>query len=271
VNRIKALGPLISVYASSSFKSGHITALALAGIIPSAGLLAYGIERFYFGYTHFGPAAGIAWSKLWLLSAPLPFGLMLLILTRFLWLGGRRIYLFENGIELRRFMPYATQSLVWDEIRGLATGMDRPKHADAQSTRHHAVLHLNSGRKINLHGSQHKRGKPGDIWELPDLLQRLRGNLSACLEPRLKSDFVAGRWVSFGAVSIHRHGLRIQNGVSRQLTISWNNIKRVAIRTGCLVVESKKDGALPHDIRVPISRIQNLELLLHMVEQEVKA
>jgi hypothetical protein len=37
------------------------------------------------------------------------------------------------------------------------------------------------------------------------------------------------------------------------------------------VVELKKDGALPHDIRVPISRIQNLELLLHMVEQEVKA
>jgi hypothetical protein len=264
------LGPLVSIYATPSIKRGQITALALAGVLPSAGLLAYGIDRFYFGYTHFGPAAGIAWSKLWLLSVPLPFGLMVLILIRLLWLSGRRILLYKNGIELRGFRPFETQSLGWDDIQGITTGMDRLKHTDQHYTRLHAVLHLNSGRKINLHGSEPNRGKPGDIWELPDLVQRLKGNLSSCLVPRIRSDFRAGRWVSFGAVSIHRHGLRIQNGVSRQLTFSWNRIKRVAIQTGCLVVESEKDGALPHDIRVPISRIQNLELLLHMVEQEIR-
>jgi hypothetical protein len=242
------LGPMLSVYQGRPLRWRDLFFVFIPGALAALAPLGYGIWRANYAYAHFGPSAARAWSASWLLLAGFA-SLALLFLGLYrLYASHRFIAIHENGLRIG-FSALRAKEYSWSEISGIsiASIQDRflgfPLH-----TAYQTVIHPNIGRPIRLDKSF---GNPERVKE------EIEAQLYPRMLPELHDSLKKGKPIFFGDLAIDSRGLEIYK---RQL--SWNQIDHMAVDSGFLVVKSEEFGL----IRVPISRIPNLDLLFHLAE-----
>ncbi|HLA98483.1 MAG TPA: DUF6585 family protein [Anaerolineales bacterium] len=250
-NSNPSLGKLVAIYRRRRLGWAAFCSLVLMGIAVVLAPLFYGFYRHYYGYTQHGPVAAAAWSRTWYLIALLGLVIFSIFILNILKKSRQFVALHTKGIRIR---ASDTISIPWERIRGLSYSTVQPKFMNYHlkpCTR--ALLFLDNGAFIRL--DQH-------IQEFGSLVDRIRKSLNPILNARIKENFNRGEWVSFGSIMVNQAGLRIDN-----LYTAWQDIHKISITSGFLVVELANQT----EIRIPVVKISNLELMLQIVQAGVYA
>jgi hypothetical protein len=96
---------------------------------------------------------------------------------------------------------------------------------------------------------------------LAALVDHIESYLFPLLWPAYNHSLHADQWLYFGRISISSR--QIQCGKKRY---SWDKVERIGADSGYVVIELS--GMPP--IRLPVAQITNLELLLQLIEREIK-
>jgi len=247
----KSLGPLIATYRYHPLRSQESLSYLGLGILAVTIPLAYGLDRYRYGYNNYGELAAITWSRPWFLLAGFALISFCLLLVHRLRLAGRYIALHQRGLCLALTQ---TQVYRWEQISGIATAMFQPQLFGIKlSTRYRVTIFPNLGRPVHINDS---------FENVPECMTRLKASLYPRLTPQLKSEFLVGKWVYFGPIAIQRNNLRI-----RKLQVPWSKVKRVSVAAGDLVVELVDLS----NQRLPVDQIPNFEILLQLIDQGVTA
>jgi hypothetical protein len=226
----------------------------LPGLLAVAAPTAYGISRYQYGLTRYGPAAAEAWSRLWFLVAAGLAAVLAGVVIYRLFRSRHGLTIHEHGVVLRR-APLKARMLRWTELAGIAFSQTQPhffkRPLAAQSQ---AVLIPQVGRPIRL-----RAGMEG----LPQLVEHLKAGLYPHLAPSLEEAFHSEQWVYFGPAAIHCSGLRLHGVEAR-----WEAVERVSVRAGRLVVELRQGSRSKSPLAAPVAHIPNLELLLNLIPKE---
>jgi len=261
-------GPLIATYRA---RRGIFFSLLLPGFLGVLAPLAYGTFLLNYAYAKHGPIAAASWSRSWFQLAGLAliiFGILIiyrLLQTR------RFVSVYKMGVRLR-LNPLHTRQLRWDQIAGISNTILQDHFFGIRlRTRQHAILFPNKGNPLTL-------GE--ELEKLPELISRLKASLYPRLLSGLMTDFATGKWLYFGPIAINKQGMRIRKNRSRNWQpqsdrpadkkgtfLTWDRIEHLTVHSGELVVELRDQS--PNCI--PVSRIPNLELLLQIIQQRVKA
>jgi hypothetical protein len=235
--------------------------LGLAGVMAPA---VYGIQRYQYALTHFGPVAAQHWSRTWFLLAALAAVVLIILLV----LRARRVRLnavvYKNGLLLRGGLGPA-RTLTWRQIAGIAAATHHEYFFGIPlGIRQTVTLYPVLGRSIRL---------SGELERLPELAARIKASLYRCLTPDLRSAFEAGQWLYFGPVAIQKNALQLQRpwflGYGKQL-FSWQQVDQITIQNGSLVIKWAGSPVRPKISRIPVSQIPNVELLVQIIQQGVK-
>jgi hypothetical protein len=119
--------------------------------------------------------------------------------------------------------------------------------------RYKAFLYPNVGRQLII---------PQNIQALPELISRIKASLYPRLKPAIYDNFKTGHWVYFGPIAIQQKSLRLNR---RAYPIS--ELTSINVRGGFLLIQLSEHG----QHRLSISKVPNLELLLQLIQDEVKA
>lgn len=108
-------------------------------------------------------------------------------------------------------------------------------------------------------------GKPfrldSRLPRLPALVDHIEANLFPLLWLPYTDSLRAGQWLYFGRLAVSKEFLRLG-----KKQYPWEKVDRLRVEAGRLVIELS--GAAP--IRLAVAQITNLELLLQLVEREIK-
>lgn len=242
------LGSMLSFYQGRPLRWRDLFFVFIPGALATLAPLSYGVWRANYAYAHFGPVAARAWSGSWLLLASLA-SLALLFLGLYRLYASRKfIAIHENGLRIR-FSPLREKEYAWSEISGtsIASVQDRflelPLHTSYQ-----AVIYPNIGKPVPLDKSF---GNPERIKE------EIEAQIYPRMLPELRDGLQQGKRIYFGDLAIDQTGLEVCSQ-----PIPWNEIDHICVDSGFLMVKSEKFGLM----RVPISRIPNLDLFFQLVE-----
>ena len=221
--------------------------LAVIVLVP----LFYGFYRYYIGYTQFGPAAAIAWSRTWYLLATLDLLIFCIFLANSLKKSHKIITVHRKGLRIRN---RKTLSYAWDQISGVSFAAVQPYFFGYHlKPRYSANLYMEGKEPIHL---DHR------IQELQELTYQIKEFIYPQLKHALPKNFQRGDWLEFGPIAIQRERLRV-----RGTEIDWNRINSLSIQAGYLVVELANQPK----IQVPVIQIPNIELLLELIRTGVRA
>ena len=262
------IGPLIATYRR---RRGVFFSLLLPGFLGVLAPLAYGTFLLNYAYAKHGPVAAASWSRPWFQLATLALVIFGILVTYRLLLARRFVSVYKMGVRLR-LNPLHTRQLRWDQITGISNTILQDHFFGIRlRTRQRAILYPNAGGPLTL-------GE--DLENLPELVSRLKAGLYPRLLSGLTSDFESGKWLYFGPIAINKQGMRLRRNRSRNQQpqsersadkkgtfLTWDRIEHLTVHSGELVVELRDQS--PN--RIPVSRIPNLELLLQIIQQRVKA
>jgi hypothetical protein len=250
VNPSSELGPQLALYRQRPLQARDLFSLFIPGGFLVLGPLAYGAYKASFAYTNFGPAAAEAWARPWYILSMI--ALFFLVLIALLWLRESQnfIAVYQNGLRLA--LPHH-RSLRWEQIAGIGANIEQEHFLGFPlRTRSYAIIYPDTGKPILI----------SSFKQLPELVALLKAQLYPRLLPNLQEQFNSGQWLHFGPVSVQSVFCRIR---TRQ--ISWRAVRQVAVRAGDLVVELENDST----IRLPASKIPNLEILLQIIQTGLNA
>ncbi|HZD56152.1 MAG TPA: DUF6585 family protein [Anaerolineales bacterium] len=243
------IGPPLSVYQGRPLRWQDLFFVFIPATLAVLAPLGYGIWRAIYGYVHFGPIAARAWSDSWLLLASLATLALLGLALYRLYASGKFISIHENGLRIR-FSPLSEHKYAWSEIAGISTAsiQDRflgfPIHTSSQ-----VLIYPNLGKPVRLDKSF---GNPKLIKE------QVAAQIYPRMLPELRAGLQQGKWIYFGDLAIHGTALKVKDHL-----VPWDQIDSMSIESGFLVVKSEKSGLL----RVPVSKIPNLDLLFHLADR----
>lgn len=272
----KELGALIAVYRGRPFGRGTWLTYCLLGMAATLTPLGYGSQRFVYGYTKFGLAAATTWSRTWFLLT------LLALISSWLLLFHRRrearryVALHQNGLRLAlsgqrpqkkptaQPMRPATGEITlrWEQISGIAVNHVQPHlFGRTLKPRYRAYLYPNLGRPIRLDDR---------LGRVAELLTQIKAHLYPRLLPELQQSFAEGRWLYFGRLAIHREAIQLRSSPflrPRWHTFPWEQVERLGVADGCLVVELRHLHPYRRSakIRIPIAQVPNPEILLEIV------
>lgn len=213
--------------------------------------LAYGIYRANDAYAHHGPVAATFWPRPWYQLSLLALCIFSILTLYRIRIARGFVAVHKNGLRLGLSQ---TRNLRWEQIAGISTAIIQNRFLGVPvRTTHRATLHPNVIKPIPLSPS---------LQFFPELITRIKASLYPRLLPALRTDFLNGKWLHFGAISIQSRALRIQG---RQ--ISWTQVKRITIQSGYLVIELDDQSRN----RFLTSQILNIELLLELIDSGVKS
>ncbi|MBS1250598.1 MAG: hypothetical protein MAG431_02192 [Chloroflexi bacterium] len=244
----KSLGPLIKVYQAQPLRWRDLltTFLPLGLVVLSP--VGYGLWRAYYGYTHYGVAAGERWGRPWfLLSAAAALPLLVYALHRL-----RRAHLWVNvharGIRVHR-PPNRMAVIPWEQVEGVSMAITRKKFLTWRGQpRHKAGIYAVNRSPIHLNDQ---------LPNLPELVSTLKARVYPLLRPQIQQRYEAGKWLYFGPLKISKSGLAMKGE-----QFFWREIDCIDIEKGYFHIH------LPHAkaLRVPVEVILNIELLLELLE-----
>jgi hypothetical protein len=257
------LGRCLAIYKAPRFDLWQAAAVVCLACLLFLLPLGIALFRAFTGFTGFGPVAAAAWSKTWFYLALGGLFISIGVAARAILLSRRRISLHVYGLRLRGF-PYPwTRDLCWSQLAGLSTEYLQQGGA-SKPFRCRLTLHTKQGLPVHVAGRTGEPLRAGELPELSDLVIRLKEYLYPRLQPALLQSLADGTTLFFGPLALDRLSLRLGRFVD---PVPWEQILLIQVEKGHLVVELKKEGLSPHQFSVPVSKIPNLELFLHLVEQ----
>lgn len=242
------LGKPISIHRRRKLDWRHFGVVVLMGSFTTLAPLAYGLYRYYVGYTHHGLVASQAWSRPWYsvsLLGTFAFG----VFTLYLFNRSRYyITIRNNGVHIH---TNTTMSIPWSVICGLSHNTVQPNFLELNlQPISRAYLFLENGTRLQL---DHK------VENFDILLSLLKRAIYPQQSKKIQEYFISGKWVEFGAVEVHLSGIKYQSRL-----LPWRQIRRIRINSGFLMVELAN---LTH-LRIPVIKIVNLELLLQLIHTD---
>lgn len=249
----KTLGPLIRVFHSRSLVWKDGLTLVLPGSVAVFAPLLYGLFRYRYAIGQFGPAAAEGWSRPWYILAVVAALIFLITAIIRIRTSRRYIAVHQNGLRLSLGRK---AYLMWEEMAGVSTQATRDHFLGFSLNPHmQGVIYPNAGKPIQLTSA---------IQELPELLTLLKAKLYPRLLPNLQTNLHNGQWLHFGPLAIQHKGIKfIRNNTTRSSPpIPWSHVTSVNVDSGFLVVELSDQPRL----KLPVSKIPNIELLLQLIQ-----
>ena len=243
------LGQQLSVFHGQPLRWRELVFGFIPGSLLSIALLLVGFWRSYYGFTRYGPAAAINWSRPCFLTSLFITLVILILAIQRIDRSHRKVAVHENGLVI--FISLLKRkTFYWTEISAVTVQSERLSlFLIPFSTNIRVVIYPYHGRPVRL-------GK--SISDLAGLISRIKNRLYPLLMSNFIQDLNRGRWIHFGELSIHKSGLRIR---SRQFNLT--EVRAVKVLAGNLVVELSND----RQQSVPVSQIPNLELLFQLINQ----
>jgi hypothetical protein len=249
------LGPQVALYRAPSLGWRDFFIILLPGILGVLAPYGYAIWSYNRTLQQHGPAAAEKWSQpwFWLAWAALAVFILLCILRL---LDLRRFAaVHTRGIRLRPGI-LRTRSLGWQQISGVALSATQAVFFQRRGqTRLRAVIFPNQGSEIHLDGR---------LQNLAELISRIKASLYPRLLPELKTSFQSGKWLYFGPLAIQPRAIRL-----RRAELIWEQVENIQVKNGYLAVSWREGPGSARDVRIPISKIPNLELLLQIIREGV--
>jgi len=213
--------------------------------------IGYGFWRTIYGYSSFGPAAAAAWGRNWfLIGGILVIFLLLYSLSRLI-KAHTWVAVYRWGIFMQ-LPPSRKRILNWDDISGITSySITKSFLGINTKTVHNLLLHSHKYNPIKCH--------PG-INDLSGLKRTLKKQVYGRLKPQIVQAFSSGEIIPFGAVSISKQVLYLSDQ-----EIPWEFIKGMTVQKGLLIIRLTEQQL----IEVPIRRIFNLEILIHVIKTEI--
>jgi hypothetical protein len=209
----------------------------------------YGIYLAFSTYQVYGPSLAIARSQAWFLLATI---LLILLGAFFVYrmlISMQRVTIFENGLQMRSFF-LRTRSFSWMDLCGISSSAVRLTFfGKTVRTTPSARLFTNSGQSYDV---------PRGILGIPKIVKIVKSRLNPLIWPGILADFITGKPIRFGRISVNSEGIQI----SRRM-LPWSSITRLYIEGGFLVVELRDNST--H--KAATIDIPNLELLLNAVSE----
>lgn len=232
--------------------------LILPGILGVLTPLLYGVARARYGILNYGPVAADQWSRPWYLLAIIAYLIFAFVGISRIMASRRYFAIYEGGVahNLGRKMTFA-----WEEIAGITTETTQNQFLGILLRPYvQGYIYPNIGEPVRLDNA---------IQNLPELLTILKAKLYPRLLPRLQSNLESGQWLYFGSLAIQQKGIKLLNKhpSNRAQAIPWSQITFVNIESGYMVVELSDRPRL----KLPVSKIPNIELLLQLIKMGVNS
>ncbi len=253
------LGPVLEEHGLRRGLRLRFGALAALGAATSFVALAYGLFRWYYAYSRYGPAVVWRWSGPALvtaagLAAVGGLGLILFLRTRRI-----RVLVHTSGLVIERGASLLV--LPWARVRGIYTAAYRDalpwpaRRAMTDLTL--AVDHLRPDGSVSSERIHLTRRVEG----LDVLAQAIKRQVYPALLAEYSGAFNEGQAVAFGPVALAPEGLRM-NG----RTHAWPEVGPTSLERGRLVVQPA-DASKGRRMQVAAHRVPNVEVLLQLLEQ----
>jgi hypothetical protein len=245
-------GVLVATFRARSLKRGGWLSLMIGGLIGVLTPTWIGLRAYEAAFVQYGSVAAELRSRPWFIV-----GATMLVFFAFLilyWIANakRFIAIYKNGVAFHLF-PSRGHFFRWNDLAGISIEIVRTRlFGLTLSTQYQAYLFPNVGRPIHI---------PQKIKDLPELVSRIKASLYPRLKPAIFENFKAGHWVYFGPIAIQQKSFRINR---RAYPLS--ELESINVTGGFLLVQFRNNGL--H--RLSILRIPNLELLLQLIQDEVK-
>jgi hypothetical protein len=248
--------------------------------------LVWGINRYYYGYTKYGPAAASSWSQPWMITSALILFFAALLWIRLLQRSRFSVLVYQDGLRIgpaprapkparrgrppvsRVFFPAHASILPWEAIAGVV--LDQVEGAKGHSPLRTLTLYQKRGKPIRIAEARSAWDGlaffgPPRVQNLSELTTRIKARLYPSLLPRLRNAFLNGQCLRFGPIGVEKSYLHLP----ARSPIRWIAVRRMTICSGKLVVELGNAGKTGSVARIPVFRIPNLELLLTLIDDLV--
>lgn len=223
--------------------------ILLPGAVGIVLIYLYGIYLAVTTYQVYGPALAIARSQAWLFLATI---LLILLGAFFVYrmlISLQRVTVYENGLRMRSFF-LRTSSFSWMDLCGISSSAVRLTiFGKGIRTTPSARLYTISGQNYDV---------PRGILGIPKLVKLVKSRLNPLIWPRILADFITGKPIRFGRITVNSEGIQI----SRKM-LPWSSIDRLYTEGGFLVVELRDNSTR----KAATIDIPNLELLLNAVSE----
>jgi len=211
----------------------------------------YGLWRTLYGYSSFGPAAASSWGRTWfLIGAFLVIPLLFYTLSR-IKKAHTWIEVYSWGLFLH-FPPSRKRLLNWEDIQGITSySVNKSFLRFINKTRHYLILHSRRYPPLHSHPGLHDR---------EGLKKTIKKQVYTRLRPRLLQAFQGGEIIPFGEVAISKHKFMLP-----KQEIPWEYIDGITVQKGIFIVKLSAEKR----IEIPIRKIQNIEILIHIITTEI--
>jgi len=213
--------------------------------------LGYGLWRTLYGYSSFGPAAAAAWGRIWFLLAGLLVILLLLYTYRRLKRAHTWINVYSWGLKFH-FPPGRERIIKWDEIVGITSfSIKRSFLRLKKRKKHYMILYSDRYRPLQVHQG---------IKDQEGLKKIIKKHTYNKLQPRLSKAFMNGKTLPFGDISISKEKL-----ILPKTEVPWNYVEGISVEKGAFIIKLTEKNT----VEIPIRKIVNLEILLHLIKTEI--
>ena len=213
--------------------------------------LFYGFWRTLYGYFSFGPAAASSWGRNWFLISGLLVILLLFYTLNRLIKAHTWVEVYRWGLVIQ-YPPGRKKILAWDDINGLTSySVSRSFMGINSKIRDYLLIHSRKYNTLKCH--------PG-LNDLTGLKNTIKKQVYGRLKPKLVQAFSSGEVLSFGELAISKQALFLPDQ-----EIPWEFIKEITVEKGMLMIQLTEQKR----IEVPIRKIFNLEIMIHLIKTEV--
>jgi len=213
--------------------------------------LGYGFWRTLYGYSSFGPAAAAAWGKIWFYIAGILVILLLLYTYRRLKRAHTWIHVYSWGLKFH-FPPGRQRILKWEEIVGITSYSIKKSYLRlTKRKKNYLILYSERYRPLQVH--------PG-IQDHEGLKKIIKKHTYNKLQPRLSQAFIKGKTLPFGDVMISKEKL-----ILPKVAVPWDYIEGISVEKGVFIINLTEQNT----IEIPIRKIVNLEILIHLIKTEI--
>jgi len=245
------LGTPITKYVIKELRWSDLLRVFLPLLLAVLAPIAYGFWRTLYGYSSFGPAAAAAWGRTWFLIG----GFLVLFLLFF---SLSRLKKAHTWIEIYKWglffhFPLGRKKILnWEDILGLTSySVTKSFFGLGKRTDQHLILHSRRFNPILCHPR---------LKKIEGLKKNIKKQVYKRIQPAFLRAFKDGEIIPFGEVSLSKQSL-----ILPKQEIPWDYLEGISVQKGIFII--KLTDQSQHE--VPIRKIQNLEILVHLIKTEI--
>jgi hypothetical protein len=245
------LGTPITKYIIKDLRWRDLLRVFLPFLLVVLTPIAYGFWRTLYGFSSFGPAAAASWGRTWFLIG----GVLVLFL---LFYSLNRLKKAHTWIEMYRWglffhFPLGRKKILnWEDIFGLTSySVTKSFFGLGKKTDQNLILHSRRFKPILCNPR---------LERIEGLKKNIKKQVYARVQPAFVQAFSTGEIIPFGEVSLSKRSLFLP-----KQEIPWEFLKGISVQKGIFIIKLTDQNQL----EVPIRKIQNLEILVHLLKTEI--